>query len=204
MAQEAGSASIRAAALEEFARCGFSGARIEAIARAAGVAKPLIYYHFSSKEELWRASLAEAFEGLKVETQQFSAGLQTGAREVAIDDFARAIVAFSANNPWLVRIAVDETRQGGERADWLKQNYLIPLQKMLIPAVEAVFLSGKRAPARFAAHVIPAMVGAINFPFIDADVISEVHHIDVFSEQYITQHVELVGVLLRACVDRYA
>jgi TetR/AcrR family transcriptional regulator len=47
------------AALEEFAEKGFAGARVEAIARRAGLNKQLISHHFGGKEALYRAVLDE-------------------------------------------------------------------------------------------------------------------------------------------------
>jgi TetR/AcrR family transcriptional regulator len=44
---------ILAAARHEFGRKGFEGARVDAIARRARVAKGLIFYYFQSKEELF-------------------------------------------------------------------------------------------------------------------------------------------------------
>lgn len=201
--QEEGKSSIRSAALKEFARCGFKGASIEGIARAAGVAKPLVYYHFSSKDELWRASLAEALGRLRSEAKQFAEDLKSEVPEVAVDMFARSFVEFAARNPWLVRISVDELRQGGARADWLKENYLVPQQEMLVPIIESMYSPEKRVPKNLSAHLIPTIFGAINFPFIDEDVIADAHQVDVFSDEYIDQQVELISVLLRACLDRY-
>jgi AcrR family transcriptional regulator len=42
-------------AAAEFAEHGLAGARIERIAAQAGLNVRMIYYHFSSKEELYRA-----------------------------------------------------------------------------------------------------------------------------------------------------
>ncbi len=42
------------AALEEFGDLGYDGARVDRIARAAGVNKAMIYYYFTSKENLFR------------------------------------------------------------------------------------------------------------------------------------------------------
>ena len=47
--------AILAAAEEEFAEQGFSGATMAAIAARAGVPKPNVYYYFSTKERLYRA-----------------------------------------------------------------------------------------------------------------------------------------------------
>lgn len=49
------------AALAEFATRGTGGARVDRIAWVAGVNKAMIYYHFSSKEELYHTVLDEFF-----------------------------------------------------------------------------------------------------------------------------------------------
>jgi AcrR family transcriptional regulator len=47
------------AAFEEFAEKGYAGARVEAIAKRAGLNKQLISHHFGGKEALYRAVLDE-------------------------------------------------------------------------------------------------------------------------------------------------
>ncbi|MFK7945413.1 MAG: TetR family transcriptional regulator C-terminal domain-containing protein [Paracoccaceae bacterium] len=48
---------IEAAALEVFARDGFRGATVDAIARAAGMSKPNLLYYFPTKEQIYRIVL---------------------------------------------------------------------------------------------------------------------------------------------------
>lgn len=55
-------AGIIAAALEEFARAGYDGARIEAIARAAGCNRAMIYFYFGGKKRLFEAALDDVAE----------------------------------------------------------------------------------------------------------------------------------------------
>jgi AcrR family transcriptional regulator len=50
---------ITTAALAEFADKGLAGARIDRIATAAGVNKAMIYYHFSSKDNLYEQVVDE-------------------------------------------------------------------------------------------------------------------------------------------------
>ena len=57
-------AAILEAAVQEFSREGVAGARTDAIARAAGVNKALLYYYFKDKETLYGAVLDQAFGGL--------------------------------------------------------------------------------------------------------------------------------------------
>src|SRR6185437_13706230 len=58
-------AAILKAAMSEFAQEGVAGARTDAIARAAGVNKALLYYYFKDKETLYGAVLDHVFGGLK-------------------------------------------------------------------------------------------------------------------------------------------
>jgi AcrR family transcriptional regulator len=51
------------AATKTFSRDGYVEARVEDIARAAGVAPTAIYYHFGSKEELFTQALRAAMAG---------------------------------------------------------------------------------------------------------------------------------------------
>lgn len=55
-------ASILKAALHEFAHLGLAGARVDVIARRAGVNKQVLYYHFGNKEDLFRATLASVYD----------------------------------------------------------------------------------------------------------------------------------------------
>lgn len=63
--KEAAIAVILSAAEAEFARYGLQGARVDAIAKSAGVTKGLIYHYFESKEHLFEAVLLNASEPLR-------------------------------------------------------------------------------------------------------------------------------------------
>src|SRR6478736_3271439 len=62
-------AAILQAAVREFSREGVAGARTDAIARAAGVNKALLYYYFKDKETLYSAVLDQVFGGLRQSIQ---------------------------------------------------------------------------------------------------------------------------------------
>src|SRR5688572_8329217 len=55
---------IFAAAAAEFAARGFAGANVDRIARAAGVTKAMVYYHFTSKATLYQEILGEMFHAV--------------------------------------------------------------------------------------------------------------------------------------------
>ena len=75
---------ILEAAAEEFGRAGFSGAKVDAIARRAGVNKAGLYYHLGNKEKLYEAVLLHLF------------GQVAGALEQAAGEPVRSGTAFAA------------------------------------------------------------------------------------------------------------
>src|SRR5271166_3746410 len=70
------SGRILDAALHEFAAKGFAGARVDAIARRAGINKRMLYYCFGAKQDLYREILrrkiAERAEFLKSSPDDFA------------------------------------------------------------------------------------------------------------------------------------
>ena len=58
-------AAILAAARAEFARVGLGGARVDAIALAAGTNKRMLYYYFGNKEGLFVAALEATYEHIR-------------------------------------------------------------------------------------------------------------------------------------------
>jgi TetR/AcrR family transcriptional regulator len=57
--------AILAAAIRAFTAKGLAGARMDAIAAEAGVAKGLVFHHFGSKEALWHAALERIYAILR-------------------------------------------------------------------------------------------------------------------------------------------
>ena len=67
---EARREAILDAALEEFAAKGYAGARMEDIARRAGVAKGTLYLHFGDKEGLFNGLAESAFAPMHALTKE--------------------------------------------------------------------------------------------------------------------------------------
>src|SRR3954462_8665202 len=67
---------IGTAARDEFARRGFAGARVDQIARRAGVNKQLLFYYYHSKRGLFQSVLADA--GNELEAALAGLALPTG------------------------------------------------------------------------------------------------------------------------------
>lgn len=189
--------AIRKAALQAFSQSGFLGTSIADIAKLAGVAKPLVHYHFASKDELWQAAVSEAFASLQAELQAFGQQMtQTDPRE-AIRSAAHQLVMFSSRHPQIVRIVVDETGKSSPRGQWLTERYLVPmygLAKGLLEGFRAT--TGLSAPPPPAEVLIPALMGIMNFAFLDADAIAKAFGTDVYSEAYVQQLGDLLFLLV--------
>jgi len=95
---------ILAAARREFAGHGFSGARVETIARAADCNKAMLFYYFSSKEKLYQAVLARALGEIFAEIGRVVREQLTP--EIFMERFPEIYIHFLARNPDLPRILV--------------------------------------------------------------------------------------------------
>ncbi|WP_207538732.1 TetR family transcriptional regulator [Sabulicella rubraurantiaca] len=83
-------AAILRAALAEFTAKGLAGARMAAIAEAAGVAKGLVFHHFRSKEGLWAAALEHVYRLLRSgqdEVALMALGPVEGMRRLTTETF---------------------------------------------------------------------------------------------------------------------
>ena len=107
--------AILAAAALEFAARGFAGARVDGIARRAKVNKAMIYYHFKSKQRLYRALLRRMFT-LAAERLQAIAG-GPGAPADKVDRALAGIAAFIQEHTFFPAIMLREVAEGGRHLD---------------------------------------------------------------------------------------
>lgn len=191
---------IKQAALIEFARLGFKGASIDHIAASASVAKPLVHYHFGSKVNLWKTVVGEAFEAFRTEVIIFSTNVAQQDPEAALESFAEKLVRLGAERPYLVHIAIDETRQGGDRSDWLGDTFLVPMHQIMTQVLALISPETPDVRAT-ASHLVPALFGAANFAFIDRDVLRKAYRVDVFSEAYIQEQTRFITMLMQSCLS---
>jgi AcrR family transcriptional regulator len=121
--KDARPAEIVDAALDVFAEKGFAAAKLDEIARRAGLSKATLYLYFETKEEIFRAvartavtSLVQALESpaegpdapfteLAPRVLSRAAGVMKGGRVPAI---ARMVIGESRNFPDLARIWHDD------------------------------------------------------------------------------------------------
>lgn len=128
-------ADILAVATQEFAQHGLAGARIERIQQCTRTSKRMVYYHFGSKEGLYRAVLEHAFETARQADQGFdpSAGTPEDALRQMVSNAFEAFVS----NPAFVRLLTFENLggapfiRGSEHVSRLNRQAIADLQHIL-------------------------------------------------------------------------
>lgn len=103
-------ADILAVATREFAQHGLAGARIERIQQQTRTSKRMIYYHFGSKEGLYRAVLEHAFEVARQVEQGFDP--RGGTPQQALQQMAGNAFETFVRNPEFVRLLTFENLAG--------------------------------------------------------------------------------------------
>lgn len=99
------------AATEEFGRKGFSGAKVEAIARRAEVNKAGLYYHVGNKEKLYEAVLLRLFGQVAGTLEQ--AAPAAADPQAGFAALTRAMADLFVRLPMLPRIMAMEMASGG-------------------------------------------------------------------------------------------
>jgi TetR/AcrR family transcriptional regulator len=98
------------AARAEFAAKGLMGARVDEIARSAGLNKQLVYHYFGSKDDLYRAVL----EGVYAEIREQERALSLG--DLPPEEAMEKLIGFSfdylADHPDFIALLNDENGQG--------------------------------------------------------------------------------------------
>jgi AcrR family transcriptional regulator len=94
LSREARQATILKGAAAAFARTGFAATSMEDVAAASGITKLIVYRHFASKEELYRAVLESVSSRLE---EEFVSGLEAPGRREAVG--ARALLTIAREEP---------------------------------------------------------------------------------------------------------
>jgi len=97
---------LLASARSCFARSGFAGTTMEAIATSAGLTKGALFYHFKSKQELYLAVVSEIIEDLGKLIS--GAGLDEGGFVDRLDRLGGLVVDYLGSHPDAAKLLVTE------------------------------------------------------------------------------------------------
>ncbi len=186
---------ILAAAVKVFARSGFEAASLAGIAKAAGVNKALVQYHFATKRELWRESATHLWTQRNehmaaIFADQCEADLTARMRE----GFTQ-LVEFTRGNPEWLWFMFHEAAAGSERMQWLIDNFL---QEDYRLGQEFVTLFQQRGVIRQGSslHLLHLISGALTYNLLVAPQTLKVTGVDLASAESIAHQVALLQSLL--------
>ena len=177
--------AILDAAEREFACQGLEGARTDAIARAAGVNKALLYYYFKGKEGLYAAVLDRVFGGLKAAIEAaLQPALAPSEKVLAyVGAHFDYIAGKSRLTPRLIeRELLHETREGSARVSHICTSYFTPIFSRLARIIAEGIAAGEFRPVD-PMQFLPSMVAVIVFYFAATPVLKQLAGVDPLSPE---------------------
>lgn len=187
--------AVLAAALDVFSERGFEGASTREIAARAGVTQPLLNYHFSSKDELWRAAVDRLFTELSDRLTERAAGLRGVDEVTSARLLVREFIEFSARNPQVHRIITQECKTDTPRMDWLVERHIRPLYETAVELLASLVEQGAVPPIA-AAHLYYIVTGAGPTMFVLGPECRRLTGLDPSADEVIEAHVDAVCLLL--------
>ena len=161
--------AILQASLVEFAQEGLAGARMDAIAEAAGVNKALLYYYFHDKDTLYGAVLDRFFARLLERIMGVCDRPGTAGERFL--SYVKTHFDSIAESPYYARIFMEElmsaSRGGSPHLDRILADYMQPIGTRLLGLLQDGIRTGEfRAldPAQF----MPSAIGSIVHYFLTA------------------------------------
>jgi TetR/AcrR family transcriptional regulator len=171
-------ATILAAAEQVFAKAGLDGARIDAIADAAGVNKALLYYYFKSKGGLYEAVMEDHFREFN-----HRALAVLGGRERASDVLLRYVSLyfdFISTRRRYAALYQQLMTTRGRPLERLVRKYFVPRNAAFNKLLERGIRAGefRRTDAH---HTAMSIVSLIVFYFSAAPVLQLLGHADAYN-----------------------
>lgn len=161
--------AILRAALAEFAQEGLAGARMDAIAEAAGVNKALLYYYFGDKDTLYAATLDGFFAPLHDRVMSVLNAPGTAGERFL--QYVKQHFDAIAESPHYARIFMGElmsaSRGGTTHLDRIAARYMKPTGLSVIKVIEAGIKAGEFRRVN-PVQVLPSAIGAIVHYFLTA------------------------------------
>lgn len=124
----------------EFARKGYGGARVDAIAARTRTSKRMIYYYFGSKERLYLAVLEEAYASIR--RQESTLDLERQPPEQALATLVASTFDYYHAHPEFVRLVMNENIMD---ATHMKRSKVIgKLNLTVIDALRSIVERGRK------------------------------------------------------------
>jgi len=146
---------------ENFAKFGFQGGSLSAVARESGISNPALLHYFPSKESLYQAVLEKQAHDLSTH-MDIAHGATKPTRE-RLRDFIRLQIDWMRMNPNGYKLITRELLDNPER---IRSAHNRPLEAFLhasLALIDEAKTEGVIAPALSGVLVLSIILGALNY-----------------------------------------
>ena len=187
---------ILGAAEKVFARAGFGGATMAAIATASGLPKANLHYYFGSKDVLYRAVLARTLSDWLAPAQAITADANPRA---ALEQYIRVKMALSVERPDGSKVFANEMLHGAPVVNTILKSELRPLIVEKSAVIQGWIDAGRMAPVDPTHLFFTIWAATQTYADFDAQVCAVLGRESMGSKDYdrATEHV--VSLLMRGC-----
>lgn len=187
---------ILEAATRSFALQGYGASSIDAIARAAGVKKALVQYHFKTKDNLWKSAVAQLWASRDSELPPYKGS--DGDTPQASQALAvyQQVVAFTRTQPAWLHIMFHEAAQPGPRLQWLLDHCLRSDFELGIAFVQQAQRDGIM-PEGHPLDLLLMMSGALTYLLMVAPLTQRVTGEDYTAEDTLERYLQTFSRMLQ-------
>ena len=186
---------IVAAAIDLFSERSYDGASTRDIAARAEVTQPLVNYHFRTKEALWQAAVDALFDRLTRTMDERTHGLRGVDPVTSAKLLVREFVVFSARNPQLHRMIMQESKADGPRMDYVVDRHVRPIYERTTALFASLATAGA-IPDIPPAHLYYILTGAGPTMFVLAPECRRLSGLDPRADDVVEAHADAVCRLL--------
>jgi TetR/AcrR family transcriptional regulator len=189
-------ALILSAAERVFARAGFGGATMAAIAEASGLPKANLHYYFGSKEVLYREVLARILNDWLVPTHGITADADP---RTALEQYIRDKMALSAQRPDGSKVFANELLHGASVVKTLLENDLRILVTKKAAVVNAWVKAGRMAPVDGVHLFFTIWAATQTYADFDVQVCAVLGKETLSTREHARATEHVVSLILRGC-----
>nr|WP_315466339.1 TetR/AcrR family transcriptional regulator [uncultured Rhodoferax sp.] len=194
--RQANEALILSAAEKVFARAGFGGATMAAIAEASGLPKANLHYYFGSKEVLYRAVLAQILSDWLVPAHGITVDADP---RTALEHYIRAKMELSAQRPDGSKVWANELLHGALVVKELLATDLRQLTLEKAAVVKAWADAGRIAPVDGMHLFFTIWAATQTYADFDVQICAVMDQDALVEKDFERATAHLVSFILRGC-----
>jgi TetR/AcrR family transcriptional regulator len=189
-------ALILGAAEKVFARAGFGGATMAAIAQVSGLPKANLHYYFGSKDVLYREVLARILQDWLAPAQAI---IPEADPKTAIEAYIRAKMVLSAQRPHASKVFANELLHSAPVVKTLLATELRDLVTAKASVLQGWIDAGRMAPVNPVHLFFTLWAATQTYADFDVQVCAVLGHPELTAQDHCQATEHVVSLLLRGC-----